>query len=604
MKIKIGTYSDTGKPFYLDLNKLVETRMLICANSGSGKSYLIRKICEEAYGKVMIIILDIEGEFYTLREKYDFLLVGGKNNDVNINIQAAELLPRKLTELKVSTIIDMSDMKKHDRILYVKNFLKAMMELPKELYMPVIIMVGEAHNFAGEQEKQESTWAVIDLMTRGRKRGYMGGLDTQRISKLHKDAAAEASNYFVGRTFLDLDMKRAADIIGLPQKEKLKLRDLEDGEFWAFGRAMSHKDMRKVKIDKAKTTHPKVGSKINVKLAKPTKGMQRMLEKLSDLPKEVEQEKKEKSDLQKEIRELKIQLKSQPKNIATKFVDDLKKDDYKKGYEQYKKDTIYKNLLQLENNYKKQLNDVIQVNNKLSKKITDAAHILGAKVEIPKLNPIQIPKIDTYTHKSTSFEKPVSTHIQPFPDIRRTSRPERSVTETGEADEGNVKTLRIVCSRKIYKFLYSNPDRSFTMVQIATMTGYAISGGFRNCIYALNSSGLIIKNGEDVQINGSATMRGEEFYGSYLDKPENFWDRTNILSKLGKCERTILEYMYENPEDTISMEDLANNTKYNISGGFRNSIYKLNSLQLINHNKGIIKLSEDAKELVLHSLSW
>jgi hypothetical protein len=41
---------------------------------------------------------------------------------------------------------------------------------------------------AGEAE---STEAVISLMSQGRKRGYTGIIATQRLSKLHKDAAAE-----------------------------------------------------------------------------------------------------------------------------------------------------------------------------------------------------------------------------------------------------------------------------------------------------------------------------------------------------------------------------------------------------------------------------
>ena len=44
MKIKIGELEDG--PLTLDLPRLIETRLLIQANSGGGKSYLIRKILE------------------------------------------------------------------------------------------------------------------------------------------------------------------------------------------------------------------------------------------------------------------------------------------------------------------------------------------------------------------------------------------------------------------------------------------------------------------------------------------------------------------------------------------------------------------------------
>jgi DNA helicase HerA-like ATPase len=202
-KIDIGTK--------IDLEKLIDSRLLIQSNSGGGKSIIVRNILEQSHDKVMFIVLDIEGEYYTLREKYDVILIGGKNGDIPISLKAAKLLPKKILESQVSTVIDLSDLQMSDRIRYVKDFLESMMELPKEFWLPCLVVLEEAHKFAGQQEKQDSTWAVIDLMTRGRKRGYGGILVTQRISKLHKDAAAECNNKFVGRTFLDIDMKRASE---------------------------------------------------------------------------------------------------------------------------------------------------------------------------------------------------------------------------------------------------------------------------------------------------------------------------------------------------------------------------------------------------------
>lgn len=46
----------------------------------------------------------------------------------------------------------------------------------------------------------ESAGAVIDLATRGRKRGQCAVIATQRLSKLHKDAAAEMKNKLIGGT--------------------------------------------------------------------------------------------------------------------------------------------------------------------------------------------------------------------------------------------------------------------------------------------------------------------------------------------------------------------------------------------------------------------
>jgi uncharacterized protein len=63
-----------GKKLQLDLPTLVDTRLLIQANSGGGKSSLLRLIAER--GGIQTIVLDNEGEFASLREAVDVLLVG------------------------------------------------------------------------------------------------------------------------------------------------------------------------------------------------------------------------------------------------------------------------------------------------------------------------------------------------------------------------------------------------------------------------------------------------------------------------------------------------------------------------------------------------
>ena len=181
--MKIAKITETGENLRFDLQQLLTTRCLLSANSGGGKSYLIRKILEETHGKVQHIVIDLEGEFSSLREQYDYILAGvGDKVDVQANLRTAEILAKKVLELNVSIIIDISEMKKHERILFVKKFLSALVEAPKSLWHPVMIIIDEAHNFCSQREKTESTSAVIDLMTRGRKRGFCLHQDTEIIT--------------------------------------------------------------------------------------------------------------------------------------------------------------------------------------------------------------------------------------------------------------------------------------------------------------------------------------------------------------------------------------------------------------------------------------
>src|SRR3546814_12054091 len=66
---------------------------------------------------------------------------------------------------------------------------------------------------------------------------------TQRLVKLAKKCAAEASNFLMGRTFLDIDMARAADLLGMERRTAEMFRDLERGHFVALGPAVSRRPL-------------------------------------------------------------------------------------------------------------------------------------------------------------------------------------------------------------------------------------------------------------------------------------------------------------------------------------------------------------------------
>jgi len=93
----------------IDLSTLIDTRLLVQANSGGGKSWLLRRLLEQSHGKVQQIIIDLEGEFSTLREKYDYILAA-KEGDTAAEPQSAALLARRLLELHVSAIIDLYEL--------------------------------------------------------------------------------------------------------------------------------------------------------------------------------------------------------------------------------------------------------------------------------------------------------------------------------------------------------------------------------------------------------------------------------------------------------------------------------------------------------------
>jgi hypothetical protein len=299
MKIKLNNSTQ------LDLDKLIESRLLVQANSGGGKSMTIRRIIEQAFGHVQIIVIDPEGEFGNMRAKYDFVYCG-KEGDAPAEPRSAALLARRLLELKASAIIDLYEIPM-ERKKFVRLFLEALVNLPKELWHDCLIIVDEAHVFAPEKSESEALSAVINLASLGRKRGYCLIAATQRPAKLHKDVSAECNNKLIGRAVQDIDRKRSAEELGFSTRDEvLSLRDLEPGEFYAFGPAVS-REVVKIKIGEVSVPPPKRGAAKKAP-PKPSAKVKEILSSLSDLPAEAQKEGATVAELKKEITILKQKL--------------------------------------------------------------------------------------------------------------------------------------------------------------------------------------------------------------------------------------------------------------------------------------------------------
>src|SRR5579864_1113311 len=130
-KIVIG--DSEGKHLKLDIELLIPSRLLIQANSGGGKSWLLRRLAEQLFGKVQTIILDPEGEFFTLREKFGYVLVG-EGGETPADIRSAAMLAEKFLQLKASAVCDLYEAfrsRPMDRRQWVRAFLNALLDAPR-----------------------------------------------------------------------------------------------------------------------------------------------------------------------------------------------------------------------------------------------------------------------------------------------------------------------------------------------------------------------------------------------------------------------------------------------------------------------------------------
>lgn len=554
----------------LDLATLIDTRLLIQASSGGGKSWALRRLLEQSHGKVQQIVLDLEGEFKTLREAGFEYIIAGKDCDVEVPPKYAKKLARQLLEFKASTICDLYELRAHERIQFVRFFLEALVSAPRRLWNPVIVVVDEGHQFCPQAGNAESAGAVIDLATRGRKRGQCIWIATQRLSKLHKDVCAELGNKLVGRTGLDIDQKRAADELGINTKEeRLSLRKLKPGEFYAYGPALcmirkghtveAESGVVRCTVGPVKSPHPKVGARQIEAPPPPSESIRKIVASLTDLPAEAEREDRDLESARQEIARL------------TREVNRLQKDG-----------TVNPDA-------EAQLRDARSEQIQLQREIESLSGIIGTHrlrfldcggqlADIAeKITGIRL-TLESYASDLEaqslavvmSRTRPdVRTHQQQSVTARRTSMPANTALN---GPQNRILTALAKC--EAVGITHVNK------ITLAALAGYSARGGaFGNPLGSLRTQGLI-----DYPSSGVVcfTDAGRSAIGA-VDSPASLEElHTQVLDLLNGPQRKLMEAILEAHPTVLSKDELAEATGYSSNGGaFNNPLGRLRSMGFV-----------------------
>jgi hypothetical protein len=247
--VKVGIdmgVTSQGDAATMDLEELLATRLLVQGNSGSGKSHLLRRMLEQSAPWVQQAVIDPEGDFVTLAEVFGHVVIDAADH----REAALQQIGSRVRQHRVSVVLNLENHETEMQMRAAAAFLGGLFEAERDNWYPMLVVVDEAQLFApavaGEvtdEARKASLGAMTNLMCRGRKRGLAGVIATQRLAKLAKNVAAEASNFLMGRTFLDIDMARAADLLGMERKQAEAFRDLKRGQFMALGPAIARRPL-------------------------------------------------------------------------------------------------------------------------------------------------------------------------------------------------------------------------------------------------------------------------------------------------------------------------------------------------------------------------
>lgn len=615
-EIVFATDVETGRPVSTTIKKIIVNRLLIEGDSGSGKSHDVTTFVEGTDKEAQRIIIDIEGEYFPLKDNFSFLLIG-KTNDIikpnlelNLNDVYIDKLAKKLIEKSADTIIDLSEtpnLAQH----FVAVFFKALLTYAKLLKRPLLIFLDEAHVFAPEKGtgSEESLKAVIEMAKRGRKRGIGLICATQAMADFSKNVVRQLKIRVIGNCTYDKDVKAACDYLGFGKEREDELKNLaEDHHFFiaATGNAITIGGQRPKKVPKVKFLKNKTklydfdfgkSFKIN---EKDSGAIRDIAAEFSDIPAEINDEFTEKEKLGKENLELRAKNKEltvrltqaerqQPRPIDPQALQQAEQRGYQKGIKEAESkfalfQTGLKRLYATHKPIYKRIAELSAELGKVEQIIPEIDHFLNTPLSL-KLPPLPIetklPGIVTSSteSKSMSFAETIPT----TPMVNTTSVHQNSdATALGLGQ----------CERQLLIALVQLNGKA-TKRKLSILTCYSnSSGGFNNAISKLKTTECAIVSGNELTITdlGRKAVQGLE---PINDTPEAILQRW--VQKLEKCPGAILECLNKNPHTYHTKSGIADDTGYSeTSGGFNNGISRLNSLELVNKNSnGMFRLAEE-----------
>ena len=229
MDLVIGTAGD--RDFAVDAQQLVTGRTCVIAQSGAGKSWAIAVLCERLCAAgIGFVIVDTEGEYFSLGQKYPVLWVGSDERcDEDIDrVNLKDLMLRAMVN-GTAVVFDVSETDMREKAAALAEVLY---DLASAHRIPYLLILEEADKFI--PQAKESIKRIEEISRRGRKRGLGLLLATQRPSLVTKNVLSQCNNQVIGRLSIENDL-RAVDLFFGSRTELEELAALSPGEFFVMG---------------------------------------------------------------------------------------------------------------------------------------------------------------------------------------------------------------------------------------------------------------------------------------------------------------------------------------------------------------------------------
>lgn len=165
-------------------------------------------------------VVDIEGEYWGLKERHDLVIIGKSANvDLEVDASNAAHFATYSVEQGISMILDLAD---YDTLEDMHDFLIAYFEAlwvaVSKARRPYFVVLEEAHEFIPQGANTPIKKLLTTFALRGRKRGVGMIIISQRSAKVEKSVLTQASFVFLHKVVHPTDLKVYQDILPLPAR--------------------------------------------------------------------------------------------------------------------------------------------------------------------------------------------------------------------------------------------------------------------------------------------------------------------------------------------------------------------------------------------------
>ncbi|MDR9411754.1 MAG: DUF87 domain-containing protein [Haloquadratum sp.] len=212
--------------------ELLTGRGFITGKSGSGKSNTASVILEELLElRFNLLIVDIEGEYYGLKDRYDLVHAGADDRcDISVGVSDAADIAELALVMNMPVVLDISEFADP---MVARELVTAVVE---ELYVqekavrkPFLLVVEEMQEFMPQTGGGDELSHLLERVAkRGRKRGLgMLGL-SQRPSSVDKNFITQCDWMVWHRVTWKTDLDIVRNILGAEKAQQIE--DVDTGE--------------------------------------------------------------------------------------------------------------------------------------------------------------------------------------------------------------------------------------------------------------------------------------------------------------------------------------------------------------------------------------